>query len=67
MPEIIMLDTHIWFWFINGDTDPIPVSHRKQIEQADRVGSVSHRFPALKSHWPDKKGSFPFHAKPTYG
>lgn len=38
MPEIIVLDTHIWFWFINGDTDPISVKHREQIEQAGRVG-----------------------------
>jgi PIN domain nuclease of toxin-antitoxin system len=38
MPEIIVLDTHIWFWFVNGDYDQIPAYYRERIEQADRVG-----------------------------
>lgn len=38
MPEIIVLDTHIWLWLINGDFNQFPVEWRDQIEMADRVG-----------------------------
>lgn len=38
MSEIIVLDTHIWFWFVNGDFDQFPVYFRERIEQADMVG-----------------------------
>mgnify|MGYP000952670584 CR=1 FL=1 len=38
MPEIIVLDTHIWFWFVNGDFDLFPSHFRERIEQADMVG-----------------------------
>lgn len=38
MSEMIVLDNHIWFWFVNGDGDRLPENHRKRIEQAERVG-----------------------------
>ncbi|MFA6009967.1 MAG: type II toxin-antitoxin system VapC family toxin [Desulfobacteraceae bacterium] len=38
MSEIIVLDTHIWFWFVNGDFDQFPVYFRERIEQAAMVG-----------------------------
>ncbi len=38
MSELIVLDTHIWLWFVNGDYDQFPAQWRKQIETANRVG-----------------------------
>ena len=38
MPEMIVLDTHIWFWFVNGDVDRLPKHHREEIERVERVG-----------------------------
>jgi PIN domain nuclease of toxin-antitoxin system len=38
MSEIIVLDTHIWFWLITNDWDRFPASWREQIESAERVG-----------------------------
>ncbi len=40
MPEVIILDTHIWIWFINQEFDRFPASWKESIETADQV-SVS--------------------------
>jgi PIN domain nuclease of toxin-antitoxin system len=40
MPQRIILDTHIWFWFINQDFQRFPDSWREKIETANQV-SVS--------------------------
>jgi PIN domain nuclease of toxin-antitoxin system len=38
MSEIIVLDTHIWLWFINSNLDKFPSHWLAQIEAASRVG-----------------------------
>lgn len=38
MSEVIVLDTHIWFWFVNQDFERFPASWRDAIETADQVG-----------------------------
>jgi PIN domain nuclease of toxin-antitoxin system len=38
MPEVIILDTHIWLWLINANFEKFPSYWRDQIESADRVG-----------------------------
>jgi PIN domain nuclease of toxin-antitoxin system len=38
MSEIIVLDTHIWVWLINGDFDRFPSSWIKQFELAESIG-----------------------------
>jgi PIN domain nuclease of toxin-antitoxin system len=38
MSQIIILDTHIWFWFINQQFDKFPTHWREVIETADEVG-----------------------------
>jgi PIN domain nuclease of toxin-antitoxin system len=38
MSEIIVLDTHVWLWFINGNLDLFPSHWLNQIESASRVG-----------------------------
>ena len=38
MPEVVLLDTHIWLWLINGNFEKFPSQWRDQIESADRVG-----------------------------
>jgi PIN domain nuclease of toxin-antitoxin system len=38
MSEVIVLDTHIWFWFVNQEFARFPSAWRDQIEWADRVG-----------------------------
>ena len=38
MPEVIVLDTHLWFWFINEEYDRFPTAWREAIEAAERVG-----------------------------
>lgn len=38
MSEVILLDTHIWLWYSNGDFDRFPDRWRSRIEFADRVG-----------------------------
>lgn len=38
MPEIIVLDTHIWIWIVNGNLNRFPASWLDQIRRADRVG-----------------------------
>lgn len=38
MPEIVVLDTHIWFWLINQEFQRFPASWRNVIETAPLVG-----------------------------
>lgn len=38
MSEVIVLDTHIWLWFINSNLDKFPSHWLPQIEVASRVG-----------------------------
>jgi PIN domain nuclease of toxin-antitoxin system len=38
MSEVIVLDTHVWLWFINGNLDLFPSNWLNQIESASRVG-----------------------------
>ncbi|HAT15489.1 MAG TPA: PIN domain nuclease [Microcoleaceae bacterium UBA11344] len=38
MSEVIVLDTHIWIWLVNGSFDRFPTSWLSQLEQADRLG-----------------------------
>jgi PIN domain nuclease of toxin-antitoxin system len=38
MPEVIVLDTHIWFWWINLEHHRMPPTMLAEIESAPRVG-----------------------------
>lgn len=38
MSQIIVLDTHIWVWFITQEFDKFPAQWREVIETADQVG-----------------------------
>ncbi|MEM9947969.1 MAG: PIN domain-containing protein [Cyanobacteria bacterium P01_D01_bin.36] len=38
MPKVIVLDTHIWLWFVNGNIDNIPETWLEKIEKDSRVG-----------------------------
>ncbi|MEL6353276.1 MAG: type II toxin-antitoxin system VapC family toxin [Cyanobacteria bacterium J06627_28] len=38
---MIILDTHIWLWLVNGDFDNIPEHWLVDIESANRVGVCS--------------------------
>lgn len=38
MSEVIVLDTYIWLWYVNGNYDRIPTNWLEQIEGADQVG-----------------------------
>ncbi|HLO84056.1 MAG TPA: type II toxin-antitoxin system VapC family toxin [Nostocaceae cyanobacterium] len=38
MSEIIVLDTHIWFWFINQEFARFPSHWKEAIETAEQVG-----------------------------
>ncbi len=38
MPEVIVLDTHIWIWLINQEFNRFPESWREIIETAEQVG-----------------------------
>jgi PIN domain nuclease of toxin-antitoxin system len=38
MSEVIVLDTHIWFWFISQELDRFPASWRDEIETVVQVG-----------------------------
>lgn len=40
MSEIIILDTHIWFWFINQEFERFPTPWRETIETNEQI-SVS--------------------------
>lgn len=35
---MIVLDSHVWFWWINLESDRLPAHWPVHIEQADRVG-----------------------------
>lgn len=37
MSEIIVLDTHIWFWWINEEHHRFPASWLARIENAEKV------------------------------
>ncbi|MFM6754935.1 MAG: type II toxin-antitoxin system VapC family toxin [Dolichospermum sp.] len=38
MSEIIVLDTHIWLWLINGDFDRFPSHWIERFELAESIG-----------------------------
>jgi PIN domain nuclease of toxin-antitoxin system len=38
MSEIIVLDTHIWIWYINQELEQFPSSWLESIETAEQVG-----------------------------
>ncbi|WP_414752999.1 type II toxin-antitoxin system VapC family toxin [Anabaena sp. CCY 9910] len=38
MSEVIVLDTHIWFWLINQEFQRFPTQWREAIETAEQVG-----------------------------
>lgn len=38
MSEVIILDTHIWFWLINQEFQRFPTQWRDAIETAEQVG-----------------------------
>jgi len=38
MSEVIVLDTHIWFWFINRELERFPVAWQEAIETTAQVG-----------------------------
>jgi PIN domain nuclease of toxin-antitoxin system len=38
MSEVIVLDTHVWLWFINGNLDRFPSHWLARFEAASRVG-----------------------------
>ena len=37
MSEMVILDTHIWLWYVNENFDQIPTQWLEQIRQADIV------------------------------
>ncbi|WHP06084.1 PIN domain-containing protein [Acinetobacter corruptisaponis] len=37
MPKIILLDTHIWYWWIQQDTARYPMQWNEWIAQADEI------------------------------
>jgi len=41
MSEIIVLDTHIWLWYINGNDEQLPAGWLTRIESADTLGVAS--------------------------
>ena len=38
MPQVIVLDSHIWFWWINLEHHRMPPGMLTEIERAPRVG-----------------------------
>lgn len=38
MSEVIVLDTHIWFWLVTQEWQRFPAGWREEIELAERVG-----------------------------
>ncbi len=38
MPQVIVLDTHIWIWFMTQEFERFPAHWRVAIETADQVG-----------------------------
>ena len=45
---MIVLDTHIWLWWVNNDTDNLDSTRKEQIESSDIV-AVSMETPKLSS------------------
>ena len=41
MPEVIVLDTHVWLWLVNGNFESIPNHWLAEIESANQVGVCS--------------------------
>jgi len=41
MSQRIVLDTHIWLWYINGNFDKFPKHWHEQIKNADLIGVSS--------------------------
>ncbi|MEN9221678.1 MAG: type II toxin-antitoxin system VapC family toxin [Thermostichus sp. BF3_bins_97] len=41
MSEVIVLDTRIWIWYINGNDDRLPAGWLDRIESADTLGIAS--------------------------
>jgi len=41
MSQIIVLDTHIWLWYINGNNEQLPAGWLTRIESADAPGVAS--------------------------
>ncbi|NJM00838.1 MAG: type II toxin-antitoxin system VapC family toxin [Synechococcaceae cyanobacterium SM2_3_2] len=41
MSEVIVLDTHIWIWYINGNDERLPAGWLDRIESADTLGVAS--------------------------
>ena len=41
---MIVLDTHIWLWWVNNDTDKLGSTRKEQIESSDivTVSAISH-------------------------
>ncbi len=37
MPEIVVIDTHIWLWYVNENFDQIPTQWLEKIRQTDIV------------------------------
>jgi PIN domain nuclease of toxin-antitoxin system len=38
MSQVIVLDTHIWFWLVTQDWNKFPTKWRDEIETAEQVG-----------------------------
>jgi PIN domain nuclease of toxin-antitoxin system len=38
MSQVIVLDTHIWFWLVSQDWNKFPTKWREEIETAEQVG-----------------------------
>lgn len=65
MPEIVVLDSHVWYWWINQEHDRYSSDCRNWIEKAERVGispvscyelALAHargrlEFPCAPSEW----------------
>ena len=35
---MIILDTHVWLWWVNQDSEHLKLSWQEKIEQADKIG-----------------------------
>jgi PIN domain nuclease of toxin-antitoxin system len=43
---MIVLDTHIWLWWVNNDTDKLDSTRKEQIESSDIVAVSASSTPA---------------------
>lgn len=41
MPEVIVLDTHVWLWLVNGNFENLPEHWLSELEAASRVAVCS--------------------------